>query len=71
VTIGAEVKQEKDVKEGERLVHGERYFGKVSRSFRLGYEIDQAGAQAKYNDGVLELVLPKKQSAASKQIAIQ
>jgi HSP20 family protein len=71
VTIGAETKQEKDVKDGERLVHSERYFGKVSRSFRLGYEIDQAGAEAKYNDGVLELVLPKKQNAASKQITIQ
>ena len=42
VTIRAETKQEKDVKDGERLVHSERYFGKVSRSFRLGYEIDQA-----------------------------
>ena len=52
-------------------MHSERYFGKVSRSFRLGYEIDQAGAEAKYNDGVLELVLPKKQNAASKQITIQ
>jgi HSP20 family protein len=71
VTIGAETKQENDVKDGERLVHSERYFGKVSRSFRLGYEIDQAGAEAKYNDGVLELVLPKKQNAASKQITIQ
>jgi HSP20 family protein len=65
------VKQEKDVKEGERLVHSERYFGKTSRAFRLGYEIDEAKVQAKYTDGVLELVLPKKQTAAAKQITIQ
>ncbi|MGH8681781.1 MAG: Hsp20/alpha crystallin family protein [Burkholderiales bacterium] len=71
VAISAEVKQEKDVKEGERLVHSERFYGKASRAFRLGYEIDQAKVQAKYNDGVLELVLPKKQSAANKQITIQ
>ena len=71
VAISAEVKQEKDVKEGERLVHSERYYGKASRAFRLGYEIDQANVQAKYNDGVLELVLPKMQSAANKQITIQ
>ena len=71
VSISAEVKQEKDVKEGERLVHSERYYGKTSRAFRLGYEIDQANVQAKYNDGVLELVLPKKQNAAAKQITIQ
>ena len=71
VSISAEVKQEKDVKEGERLVHGERYYGKTSRAFRLGYEIDEAKVQAKYADGVLELVLPKKQDAAAKQITIQ
>ena len=71
VSITAEVKQEKDVKEGERLVHSERFYGKTSRAFRLGYEIDEATVQAKYNDGVLELVLPKKQTAAAKQITIQ
>jgi HSP20 family protein len=71
VSISAEVKQEKDVKEGERLVHSERYYGKTSRAFRLGYEIDEAKVQAKYADGVLELVLPKKQTAAAKQITIQ
>ena len=71
VSITAEVKQEKDVKEGERLVHSERYYGKTSRAFRLCYEIDEAKVQAKYNDGVLELVLPKKQTAQAKQIAIQ
>jgi HSP20 family protein len=71
VSITAEVKQEKDVKEGERLVHSERVYGKTSRAFRLGYEIDEAKVQAKYNDGVLELVLPKKQTAAAKQITIQ
>jgi len=71
VSITAEVKREKDVREGERVVHSERYFGKASRAFRLGYEIDEAKVQAKYNDGVLELVLPKKQTQAAKQIAIQ
>src|SRR5262245_40180819 len=71
VSISTEVKQEKDVKEGERLVHSERYYGKASRAFRLGYEIDEAKVQAKYNDGVLELNLPKKQTPAAKQITIQ
>ncbi len=71
VSITAEVKQEKDVKEGERLVHSERTFGKTSRAFRLGYEIDEAKVQAKYADGVLELVLPKRETAAAKKITIQ
>jgi HSP20 family protein len=60
VSISAERKQEKEVKEGERVLRTERYFGKVSRSFQLGQEIDDAKAAAKFTDGVLELSLPKK-----------
>jgi HSP20 family protein len=71
VSISAEVKQEKDVKEGERIVHSERHYGKVARTFRLGYDVDQAKAQAKYADGVLELVLPKKANESRRQLTIQ
>ena len=71
VSITAEARAEKDVKEGERVIHSERYFGKVSRSFRLGQEVDQAKASAKYTDGVLELVLPKKTGASAKRVTIQ
>jgi HSP20 family protein len=71
VTISAEVRKEKDVKEGERVVHSERYYGKVARSFRLGYELDESKAQAKYTDGVLELVLPKKTTAAARKLTVQ
>jgi HSP20 family protein len=71
VTISAEVRKEKDVKEGERVVHSERYYGKVARSFRLGYELDESKSQAKYTDGVLELVLPKKTTAAARKLTIQ
>jgi len=71
VSITAEARAEKDVKEGERVIHSERYFGKVSRSFRLGQEVDQAKASAKYTDGVLELVLPKKTAASAKRVTIQ
>jgi len=71
VSLTAEIRNEKDVKDGERLVHSERRYGKVSRAFRLGYEIDEAKAQAKYRDGVLELTLPKKANGAAKQLTIQ
>ena len=70
-SISAESRAEKDVKEGERIIHSERYFGKVSRSFRLGQEVDQSKASAKYSDGVLELVLPKKAAASTKRVTIQ
>lgn len=70
VSISAEVKQEKEVKEGERVLRSERYFGKVSRSFQLAQDIDDAKAAARFNDGVLELTLPKRAATASKRLAI-
>jgi len=71
VTLSAEVKREKGVAEGERVLHVERTFGKVSRSFSLPQELDEAKAEAKFRDGVLELTLPKKAAAARKSITIQ
>lgn len=70
VSISAERKQEKEVKEGEKVLRTERYFGKVSRSFQLGQEIDEAKAAAKFKDGVLELSLPKKAEAQAKRLTI-
>ena len=71
VTLTAEAKREKDIAEGERVLHTERVFGKVSRSFTLPQELDEAKAEAKFRDGVLELTLPKKAAAARKSITIQ
>src|SRR5712671_4353349 len=52
VSISAETRAERDAKEGERVVHSERYYGHVARSFRLGQEIDEARASAKFENGV-------------------
>ena len=71
VSISAERKQEKEVKDGDRVLRTERYFGKVSRSFQLALEIDESQAVAKYNDGVLELTLPKKAAVVAKRVTIQ
>jgi HSP20 family protein len=71
VSITAETRVEKEAKDGERLLHSERYVGKVSRAFRLAQEVDESRASAKYSDGVLELTLPKKAAAAAKQLTIQ
>lgn len=70
VAISAEVKNEKEVKDGERLLRAERYYGKVYRAFALDQDVDEAVAQAKYSDGVLQLTLPKKAAAASKRVTI-
>ena len=71
VTLTAEVKREREASQDERVLHSERVFGKLSRSFALPQELDEAKAEAKFRDGVLELTLPKKAAAARKQIAIQ
>ncbi|MGE5385725.1 MAG: Hsp20/alpha crystallin family protein [Betaproteobacteria bacterium] len=71
VSISAEVKQEKDVKDGQRVLRSERYFGKVSRSFQLAQDIDDEQASAKFTDGVLELTLPKRTSSTNKRLSIQ
>jgi HSP20 family protein len=71
VTLAAEVKREKEVTQGERVLHTERVFGSATRSFTLPQEVDEAKAEAKFRDGVLELTLPKKAAAARKQISIQ
>jgi len=70
VSISAERKQEKEVKEGERVLRTERYFGKVSRSFQLGQEVDEATAKASFTDGVLELILPKKAPSQARRLTI-
>ncbi len=71
VEISAEVTNEKDIKDGEKVLRSERYYGKVFRAFALGQDIDESATQAKYADGILELKLPKKASTSVKRIAIQ
>ena len=71
VAISAEVKNEKEVKEGSKVLRSERYYGTVSRSFALAQEVDDSAVVAKYVDGVLELNLPKRAIEKAKQMSIQ
>lgn len=60
VSISAETKKETEEKKGDTVVRSERYYGQQFRSFTLASEIDEDKAVAKYQDGVLELTLPKR-----------
>ena len=71
VSISAESKREKDVKQNGKVIRSERYYGSLYRSFSLGQDVDQGGATAKYTDGILELTLPKKAASAVKKLAVQ
>lgn len=70
VSISAERKNEKEVKEGERVLRTERYFGKVSRSFQLGQDVDENKSSARFVDGVLELSLPRRAAGTARRLAI-
>ena len=71
VSLTAEVKRAKEERKDEAFVHRERYYGKQFRSFTLGQDIDPAAVQAKFEDGVLSLTLPKAGNGSKKKIAIQ
>lgn len=70
VSISAEVKRESEQKDGERVLRSERYYGSVGRTFQLAAEIDEAAANARFEDGVLNLTLPKKAAPASKRLQV-
>ena len=71
VTISADIKQETSTTEGARVLHSERYYGKTTRVFSVGQDIDEANVQAKYADGVLSLVLPKTAPVSAKRVTIE
>ena len=65
-------KEEKD-KEG-KYIRKERYAGSMSRSFYVGEGVTQDDIKAKYEDGILRLVVPKKDNKAvenNRYIAIE
>ena len=70
VSIGAEVKRETKKEEAEKELYTERYFGKVFRSFTLPGDLDGAKADARYDQGVLTLTLPKKSNGGTRKIAV-
>lgn len=70
LTITAEVKEEHEEKDGERLLRQERRCGKYTRSLQLGTQVDDKKVKANYKDGVLEIVLPKAEEVKPKRIAI-
>jgi len=71
VSISAEVKHEKETKEGDKVLRTERYYGSVARSFTLPADVDSEKAEAKFDNGVLTLTLPKAEGVRSKTLSVQ
>ena len=71
VSLRAEVRQQDQQTDGEKVLRSERYFGSVARSFQIPNDIDAAQCKAKYDNGVLTLTLPKKQGGNAQRLAIE
>jgi HSP20 family protein len=55
---------------GIRVLCNERRTGRIGRAFRLGTEVDMDRAQARYENGVLELTLPKRHAEPVRRLAV-
>lgn len=70
LTLKGEKKFEEKV-EKENYVRVERSYGSFSRSFTLSDDVNAEAITASYNQGVLELTLPKKEEAKPKEIKVE
>ena len=70
LTIKGERKLEEGTKR-EDYVRLERPYGSFSRSFSLPTTVDHEKVKASHKDGILRLVLPKKEETKPKQIKVE
>lgn len=71
LTVSGERKRELNANAKEKFNRYEKSYGFFKRSFNLPSHIDSTKVEAQYDSGVLELYIPKAQSAKAKQIEIQ
>jgi HSP20 family protein len=69
LTISGERKSEEEVKEDD-YYYCERSYGRFQRNIALPQGVGAEDIKASYKDGVLEVVLPKKEEAKSKKIEV-
>jgi HSP20 family protein len=69
LTIRGERKFEKKVNE-ENYLRVERAYGSFTRSFTLANTVNTEAIKADYQNGVLALVIPKREEAKPKQIKV-
>lgn len=59
LTVSAQTSNETEEKQGT-YVRKERFSGKCSRSFYVGEEIQEEDIKAKFDNGTLQITVPKK-----------
>lgn len=72
--ISAKVEREEE-KDEHKILRQERFYGECSRSFYVGDDIKEEDINAKFNNGILKIEIPKKEekdkSKEIKQIEIK
>ncbi len=61
MTITASTESNKEEKKNGKYIRKERYSGTTSRSFYVGEDITQEDIRAKFENGVLKVLVPKKE----------
>jgi HSP20 family protein len=70
LVVKGEVKRSEEVKEEDYFI-AERTYGNFSRTIQLPFEVENEKAQASMNDGVLQIVIPKREEARPREIRIE
>jgi HSP20 family protein len=70
LTIKGEKKEEKEEKE-EKYYYKEQYAGSFQRCIRLPSEVQSDKVDAKFKNGVLNIVLPKSKESETKKIKVK
>ncbi len=70
LTIKGEKKREAEEKK-ENFYRVERYYGSFMRAIQLPSEVDVEKVKAIYKDGVLKVILPKKEEAQKRVIKVE
>lgn len=71
LTVSGERKREKNSAESSKFHLFERRYGFFKRSFTLPSSVNNAEVEARYENGVLELYIPKLDAAKPRKIQIQ
>jgi len=74
LTVSSEKRDERETKEGEQYTKCEFSYQSFSRSFSLPQTVDRDRIDAKYDNGLLTVNIPKKEEAKpkpAKQIVIE
>ena len=74
LTIAAKHEETNDEKDEDKYIRRERFFGECTRTFFVGDEIKEEDIKAKFENGILKLLIPKnapKKIEENRYIAIE